>query len=189
MTSTSSIDRAGLVRRAMVELVAETGIHGATMGAVARRAGVATGTAYVHYESKEHLLIAAFVEVKELLGEAVTADLDRTSPPRLVFETVWRRTYRHLRSDPHSARFLNQIDESPLHRRAHEALGDDDPLTRLAAEMAPHLVDLPIEIIYQLGLAPAVRLATAEHDLEEPQLSKVVDSCWRAIGPADDRST
>lgn len=63
MTSTK-VDRAGLVRRAVVELVAERGIHGTSMSRVAERAGVATGTAYVHYESKEELLIAAFVETK-----------------------------------------------------------------------------------------------------------------------------
>jgi AcrR family transcriptional regulator len=41
-------DRAAAVRAALRTLVAERGFHGASMGAVAREAGVATGTAYVH---------------------------------------------------------------------------------------------------------------------------------------------
>ncbi len=70
MKSRTTVDRAALVRRAMVELVAEHGIHGTSMNEVAERAGVATGTAYVHYGSKDDVLIAAFIEVEGLLGTA-----------------------------------------------------------------------------------------------------------------------
>lgn len=179
--ATVSIDRAALVRRAIVELVAETGIHGASMSKVAERAAVATGTAYVHYASKEDLLVAAFVEVKTLLGAAATADVDTDDEPAAIFATVWRRIYRHLSADPHLARFLAQIDESPLRRRAHESLAGDDPLTRLAEEMASHLVDLPVELIYELGIGPAVRLAASDLELDEHEVDLTIAACWRAV--------
>lgn len=179
--TTTGVDRAALVRRAMVELVAAKGIHGASMSQVAKRAGVATGTAYVHYRSKEDLLIASFVEAKGQLGAVVARDIDLSDPPKMVFASLWRRIYEHLGKDPALARFLTQIDESPLRVRAHEALTDDDPLVRLGEEMAPHLVDLPVEIIYELGLAPAVRLVASDTRLDDHQLSLVIDSCWRAI--------
>ncbi len=179
--TTASVDRAALVRRAMVELVAEKGIHGTSMSQVAQRAGVATGTAYVHYESKEELLIAAFVEAKARAGAAATRDLDLTAPPQETFSRLWRRLYEYLRDDHHVTRFLTQIDESPLRARAHEALGEDDPLVRLGEEMSDHLVDLPVEIVYELGLAPAVRLAASDTPLDDDQIAAVIDACWRAI--------
>lgn len=179
--TTARVDRAALVRRAIVELVAERGIHGTSMSQVAQRAGVATGTAYVHYESKDALLIAAFAEAKGQIGAVVTSDLDVAAPPAEMFADVWSRLYEHLCSDPHLARFLTQIDESPYRARAHEALSDDDPLVRLGTVMAGHLVDLPSEIIYELGLAPAVRLAASETPLDDSQIATVVNACWRAI--------
>lgn len=179
--TTASVDRPALVRRAMVELVAERGIHGTAMSQVAERAGVATGTAYVHYESKEELLIAAFVEAKARVGAAVTRDLNLTAPPQETFSTLWRRLYEYLRDDLHLGRFLTQIDESPLRARAHEALGENDPLVLLGEEMSDHLVDLPVEIIYELGLAPAVRLAVSDTSLDDDQIAAVIDACWRAI--------
>lgn len=179
--TTTRVDRAALVRRAMIELVAEKGIHGASMSQVAERAGVATGTAYVHYESKEELLIAAFVEAKSQIGAVVVHDLDLSAPPQETFSSVWTRLYEYLRGDPHVARFLTQLDESPLRTRAHEALADDDPMVQLGEHMASHLVDLPVEIIYELGLAPAVRLVSSDTELDEERLSRVIDSCWRAI--------
>lgn len=181
MTTASKVDRAALVRRAVVELVAERGIHGTSMSRVAERAGVATGTAYVHYESKEDLLVAAFVEVKSRLGEVATEDLDLSASPWDTFASLWRRIHTHLRRDPALARFLTQIDESPLRTRAHESLPPDDPLTNLAAAMTPHLVDLPLEIIYELGLAPAIRLVATATPLDDTHLEMVIGSCWRAI--------
>lgn len=179
--TTARVDRAALVRRAMVELVAERGIHGTSMSQVAERAGVATGTAYVHYESKEDLLVAAFVEAKSRLGTIGAADIGPHQTPGEIFGTLWRRLYDHLRDDQHLARFLTQIDESPLRGKAHDALPDDDPLVVLGEEMSEFLVDLPVEIIYELGLAPAVRLAASDTSLDDDQIAAVIDACWRAI--------
>ncbi len=58
------VDRAALLRRSLLELVAERGFRGTSMSAVADHAGVATGTAYVHYDSKDELVIAAYAEIK-----------------------------------------------------------------------------------------------------------------------------
>lgn len=181
---TRSIDRAALVRRAMVELVAERGIHGTSMSGVAQRAGVATGTAYVHYESKDELLIAAFVEVKRALGEAGLESIEdraEAMAPRDLFETVWRGIHRHLQANPEVAKFLIQVEGSPLRKRAHDSLPEDDPLTATAGSLAAELVELPVDVLYDLSLAPAVRLVASGIALSEEELSVVVESCWRAV--------
>lgn len=165
----------------MIELVAERGIHGTSMSHVADRAGVATGTAYVHYESKEDLLIAAFVEVKKGLGAAGLEDVDPSRGARKVFESIWWNVHDHLRRDPPVARFLVQLEASPLRRPAHAALLGDDPLTRTAEALAARLVDLPIDVIYELALAPAVRLVASDTSLTTGQLETLVESCWRAV--------
>ena len=41
--------------------MAERGFRGTSMSAVAERAGVAAGTAYVHYASKDELIVATYV--------------------------------------------------------------------------------------------------------------------------------
>lgn len=165
----------------MVELVAERGIHGTSMSQVAERAGVATGTAYVHFASKRDLLIAAFVEVKTGLGRAALADVDSTIEPRALFEIVWRNSYEHIAADPAVARFLLQVEASPLSVDAHEALLDDDRLTQLARELSSMLVDLPIHILYDLSLAPVVRLVASGTELTEAEIETLIEACWRAV--------
>lgn len=179
--TTTRVDRAALVRRAMVELVAERGIHGTSMSQVAERAGVATGTAYVHYQSKEDLLIAAFVDVKTRLGEAASENVDASQDPRSMFETMWRNTFRHLADDPAVAEFLLQVEASPLRVAAHESMPEDNLLSRMARSMASVLVDLPPDVLYDLSLAPVVRLVAGGSALSAREIETLIDSCWQAV--------
>lgn len=179
--TTTRVDRAALVRRAMVEVVAEQGLHGASMSLVAKRAGVATGTAYVHYDSKEDLLIAAFVEVKTGLGEAATTGVEAGAKPRDVFETVWRGAYEYLSADTALPMFLLQVEASPLRTAAHDALPDDDPLTAAANRLSGDFLDLPGWLLYELSLAPAVRLAASGEKLRDQELETLIESCWLAV--------
>ncbi len=50
MSAAIKLDRAAALRDAARRLVARHGFHGASVAAIAAEAGVATGTAYVHYE-------------------------------------------------------------------------------------------------------------------------------------------
>ena len=106
-------DRAAAVRAALRTLVARHGFHGASMSAVAAEAGVATDTAYVHYASKEDLVYATYLELKQDLSAAATSRVDARASAERRFEQLWRGVHRHLSSDPNRARFLLQVETSP----------------------------------------------------------------------------
>ena len=185
-TARPRTDRAAAVRTALRELVAERGFHGASMSAVASRAGVATGTAYVHYASKDELVVAAFLETKQRLGEAaVAATSDAELAPADRFRAIWKAVHRFFAADPAQARFLIQVEASPYGRAAHEAAmaREGDPLIAAteAPDMATILAPLPLEVLYEIGLAPAVRLAARESELSEDELDGAARACWRAV--------
>jgi AcrR family transcriptional regulator len=164
--------------------VARNGFHGASMSAVASEAGVATGTAYTHYASKDELVLAAYCETKARLGAAVMAGLDADAEPGAQFRGIWLAMYRHLTANPDHARFLLQVDHSPYRGDAHAAaIAAGDPLAAHAATpaFAARLLPLPLEVIYELGLSPAVRLAASGTELTGEQLKEVAAACWRAI--------
>lgn len=178
------IDRAAAVRSALRTLIARNGFHGASMGAVAREAGVATGTAYTHYASKDDLVLAAYRETKAQLAAAAMASLDERAPADARFRDIWLATYHHLTAHPDHARFLLQVDHSPYRGPAHRAaIAGDDPLAAQAArpDIAARLLPLPLEVIYELGLSPAVRLAASGTHLTGGQLDEIAAACWRAI--------
>jgi AcrR family transcriptional regulator len=182
------VDRAAAVRDALRTLVARNGFHGASMSAVASEAGVATGTAYIHYASKDELVLAAYCETKAELAAAATRGLAAAAEAGTRFRSLWLATYHHLKANPDHARFLLQVEHSPYRRAAHQAaIAGDDPLVAQAAtpDAAARLLPLPLEVIYELGLSPAVRLAAGGTDLTAEQLDEVADACWRAISRAN----
>ncbi len=181
----ASIDRAALVRAALRRLVAANGFHGASMGAVAAEAGVATGTTYVHYASKDDLIVAAYVEAKHELSRAAGERVDAGAAPDERFQQMWLGVHDHLAEDPDRARFLLQVESSPYAQRAHTmALEDrDDPLIHQATapDMKPLLAPLPLLVLYDLALGPIVRLVASGGTLTRPKQRVLATACWRAI--------
>ena len=179
-----TIDRPAAIRRALRDLVAERGLHGASMGAVAKEAGVAAGTAYVHYESKDELVYATYLEVKAELGEAVLAALDPSLGIEEQLVVIFSAIYRHLEEEPERALFLNQLEVSPYYPIAKERLAEQgDPLSEqgAAAMAAGHFVDLPPEVIYAFTFGIAVRLAATGVELDDEALEAVARASLRAV--------
>lgn len=155
------------------------------MSAVAREAGVATGTAYTHYASKDELVLSAYRETKTALGLAITADLDPDASAEQRFRAMWLACYHYLKANPEHARFLLQVEHSPYRGPAHEfVLGDEnDPLLVQVAlpVFAERLRPFPLDVLYELSFSPAVRLAAGGAELAPAQLDEIADACWRAV--------
>lgn len=185
MARPGSVDRPAAIRAGLRALVAEHGFHGTSMSAVAERAGVATGTAYVHYDSKDDLVVAAYVEAKHRLGEAAVAAVTDTSSPEEMFVQLWRAAHDHLRSHPDDAGFLVQVDASPYHEIAHDEVmaRGDDPLSAAVEDgaMRELFLQLPDRVLYELALGPALRLAVRAEPLSDSQLDLVARACWAAV--------
>ena len=157
------------------------------MSAVADRAGVAAGTAYVHYEDKDDLVIATYVEVKADLSAAAVAGLDPRASLDDRFLRIWHNIYRHLEADPARARFLIQVEASPYAEEGHRsALAPDDPLVAASAEIATQAVDLPMPVVWDLGVGPAIRLAAdPSSSLDAVMLDTLARACLRAVKRPD----
>lgn len=179
------VDRAAAVRRALLLLVARDGFHGTSMAAVAKEAGVATGTAYVHYASKEELVYATYLEVKRELGQAAVAHVDPEASSRAKFEQLWRGVHEHLAQDPDRARFLVQVDCSPFavtaHDRAMTTEGDPLMTSPIVNLMLEEFVPLPMPLLFDLAIGPIIRLTASGSDAEPEAVATLVESCWRAV--------
>ena len=179
------IDRAAALRAAARSTVARHGFHGASVAAIAGAAGVAAGTAYVHYASKDDLLVAAYVETKRALGDAAVDGVDPAWPPDRRFVEMWDRAAAWLRADPDRASFLVQFDAGPLAAVGHDrAMADpDDPLMAAigAPDLAALLVALPPRVLADLALGPLTRAVATGVGLSAREWRALRTACWRAI--------
>jgi AcrR family transcriptional regulator len=82
-------DKAEAILGAALELFVERGFHGTSVPSVAERAGVAAGTIYHYFASKEALVNALYKRWKGAIGERVMATFAAGAPMREQFRSVW----------------------------------------------------------------------------------------------------
>ncbi len=113
-------ERENQILRAAVRAFSQHGYHDCTVARVAREAGVADGTLYLYFRSKEDLLVSAFRHVLEGILDRLDREMSAAADP---VERLRRLVELHLQvmeDDPELASFLQfQLRQpDPAIRRA-----------------------------------------------------------------------
>lgn len=103
--------------RAALTLVAREGFAAATTAAIADKAGVAEGTLYRHFASKDDLLIEAYRILKDEMAAAVGDAFDGEEPVDQRLARFWRGVYESYRADMDAFQFSQRFVQSELAKR------------------------------------------------------------------------
>jgi len=106
-------DKLRAIARATFTLVEQTGLSGLTMAAIAREAGLATGTLYVYFKSKEELLTGLYEQAKTETAASLMQGDDPGAPFRSRFQRMWTNWLEHRLSHYAQVVFLEQYYNSP----------------------------------------------------------------------------
>ena len=121
-----SPDKRHLIITAAQEVFSQVGFDRARISDIARRAGVADGTIYLYFKSKDELLISLFEERVAPAMEAIEAKVQEGhQDPRERFAQLIRAYLGAMQSDPslgsiitmqvrQSRRFVTDYDNRPL---------------------------------------------------------------------------
>src|SRR5258708_23313779 len=100
--------------RATLHLVKEKGLSGITMGQIAKEAGLATGTVYIYFTSKDELINSLFTTCRKGSAAIYFKDFDPAAPFRTGFRTIWMNIFPHPMERFEEAIFLEQCMHSPF---------------------------------------------------------------------------
>ncbi|MCC9137395.1 TetR/AcrR family transcriptional regulator [Pontibacter silvestris] len=106
-----------------LELVKDNGFHGTPMSMVAKNAGVAAGTIYHYFESKENLLCELFSYIRKQMIEAVQQGDDESIPYKDRFFGVCMNLYWFYINNPNVLKFFEQFVNSPYNEKG--SMSDD----------------------------------------------------------------
>ena len=101
------------IAKATFTLVEQTGLSGLTMAAIAREAGLATGTLYVYFKSKEELLVALYEQAKTETAATLMQGDDPGAPFRSRFQRMWMNWLDHRLTHYAEMVFMEQYYNSP----------------------------------------------------------------------------
>jgi AcrR family transcriptional regulator len=106
-------DKLRAIAKATFTLVEQTGLSGLTMAAIAREAGLATGTLYVYFKSKEELLVALYEQAKTETAASLMQGDDPSVPFRSRFQHMWMNWLEHRLTHYAKVVFMEQYYNSP----------------------------------------------------------------------------
>jgi len=185
-------DRRSDIMRAALELIAERGFHGAPMAEIAEKAGVAAGTIYRYFESKDVLITELHRELEERVNAVLRKDYPDDCPLRERFVYLVRGLIRYFIAHPLHFRYMEQFFNSPygiaLHR--DRLLGKSDN-SEIVMDIFDQGVEqqvikaLPRGVLFSLAFGPLISLIR-DHilgfvTLDDTLIKQIPEACWDAI--------
>ncbi|HQN26674.1 MAG TPA: TetR/AcrR family transcriptional regulator [Syntrophales bacterium] len=188
---TPSDRRIDIMREALA-LVAEQGFHGAPMAEIAAKAGVAAGTIYRYFPSRDRLLAEIYQELEDRIGRMVREGDAVGRPVRERFLGLHRAVFTYFIAHPLHFRYMEQYFNSPygitLHRdRLLGRSGNADILMDLFDQGIRQevLKALPRAALFSLATGPMMFLIR-DHTLgfitlDDALIEQTAQACWDAI--------
>jgi len=152
--------------RAAMGIVARDGMAAATTAAIASATGVAEGTLYRHFDSKDDLLIAAYRQMKHDTFVRAAESIDPSLPPAARLTGAWKAIFLAYRSDKDAFAFGQRFGESALADReggeASRAIFKIVTDLRRAGVAAGAFKNLPVELLGNFFFAPLTYMVKSE---------------------------
>jgi len=118
------VDKRTAIVDAAVTLFARQGFHGTTVPEIAALAGVATGSIYLYFATKEALVNAAFVERKRAMLDALLAASSAGGDFGTRFRRAWRQLVAFAVAHPDDFRFFELHHHESYLDPASRAVGE-----------------------------------------------------------------
>lgn len=183
-----SMDKRAQILATITEIIASEGVTGSPMSQLAKKSGVATGTIYHHFKSKEDIINEVYISIKKnfkvIIEEVKAKQLDFEEE----FKGVWLGFYHYFANHPTQFKFIQQVDHSPI----------ITPETHTTCEKYLHpvfefyqkgideniLIDMDIMLIGHLtydNIFTMVNLKLKGFQITQRILQQAVDFSWRGI--------
>ena len=148
------MDKKELIINAALKLFVDNGFHGTATSKIAQEAGVANGTLFQYFKTKDALVMALYIHIKEELAEFISkstpenADIKETIKSQVLSSLYWAL------DNPTKFRFIQQFHTSPYIGQVEQDV--------LHKQVEPHLAiikkgikegifkPLPVDLIYSL---------------------------------------
>lgn len=176
------------ILRATLDEIQAVGLAGLSIDAVARRAGVATGTVYIYFKGKEALIEALYVQVKKAFSDFVLRD-EPGEPLRAAFFRIARAYLDYSLQNKAEIIFMGQVVNSPYstdRTREVSALGEQSIRAMLERGKAEQVLK-DIDVAWMMAFLSETLKSMAQVAAKAPKdqypafQDTVATLCWDAL--------
>ena len=160
MARPKSGDKRNAILDAATRVFAERGLTAAPTSEISRQAGVAEGTLFTYFKTKDDLINALYREIKLELADAMMSGFPRKQRVRTRLRHVWDGYVNWGIANPKQRKVLAQLDVSEVLTKESRDAGsapfvEFQTMIRDAIEQHILRADFPIELISKMLAASA----------------------------------
>lgn len=191
-------DKREAILQATLELVAENGFHDAPCSLIAVRAGVAAGTIYRYFESKDALILELYTVLEGRITAALMEGYTQGGPIQERFIHLAGGILEYFISHPLEFKYIEQFHNSPFGTafRRDKLLGNTDTADssrrcdiykQLFNEgLAQRAIkDLPLPLLFDLAFGPIISVARNHIlgfvQIDQTLINRIADACWDSL--------
>lgn len=184
-------DKNTAIMDAALKLFTERGFHGTSTAQISKDAGVATGTLFNYFPTKEDLINSLYFEVKGELSQAMGKDIEAEGTFQDKLRKIWSNLVKWGVDNPEEFLFVGQFCSSPyitkftrdevmkeyvfLHKLVDEGIKTE--------EIRDFSAELVIAMFYQGSRAVVNFILDSDPSLDE---NKIIEDgfqiIWRGLG-------
>lgn len=188
MARPKSLDKKNAILEAALDVFAERGLESSPTAEISRRAGVAEGTLFTYFKTKDDLINALYRELKLEMADAMLSGFPRKKSVRHRVEHVWNGFVSWSISHSKEKKVLDLLKTSERLTEETKAIGMA-PFVEIedtAREAVEHKVieDLPLEFVgaSMTGLAEAtICLMLKNPDQKDFYMKSGFEFYWKGL--------
>lgn len=170
-------------------LIVKQGVHATPMSQIVSESGIATGTIYHHYSSKEEIINELYLKLSEDVGRALDENLSNHLTYQEKFFQIWTNLFNYFCDNETAFHFAEQIGSSTIIQSTTKQKGEAHYLQfieffhqgikqKVLREMDLKLMS---DLIYG-NVVTAVKLTLrGEIIMTKERLMGVIQSSWDSI--------
>ena len=184
--SKTKLDISEQIFDATDRLMAKEGLHHLSMHKLAKEAGIAAGTIYLYFKSKDELLVQFARRVFNKFVTAIEEGFDESQSFFEQYRRMWWNIWHFLQENPTILSNMNQYRSLPgFLETCKEMEHSCWEQFCLKGQAANELFDLDPHLLFLLSLKTSMVLASDIKYLgtvvTDAMLESVIERSWRAI--------
>lgn len=117
-------DKAELIMRHAEALFIEHGFHGTSVQMIAKSAGIAAGTVYLHFPGKDELIRMIYRDCVAEVTQIILKGHDQNASPFEQYHRFWMNARHGLSENMHRVKFKELYERSPFFNEEDQQWGE-----------------------------------------------------------------
>ena len=142
------MDKKDKLLKAALELFVTQGLTDAPTSKIAKRAGVATGTLFYFFPTKDDLIVSLYLKLKRQAAENIDNALKPATSPKEIIKVYYEESLKWSLRNPSEFSFLAQFYNSPFLKKisVDEASGHIGPVLEIFKSAIEHRLIAPADV-------------------------------------------